>query len=136
MSKVNQESLRRLLNRLSSNAEKSAEATGGDGQDRFGPAEGGTEYIRLHHKLTFFFDSHGAFPPEELADETLDRVMRILDEGEREIVDIPRYCLGVARNVLRETWKKRPPEPLPDSLSNQPSHATPHPDLPDLKDSS
>jgi DNA-directed RNA polymerase specialized sigma24 family protein len=86
--------------------------------------EGGAEYVLLQRRLIVFFESHGALLAEDLADQTLDRVMRILDEGEREIEDIRRFTLGVARNILRETWKKPHQEPLPESLANQPSPIT------------
>lgn len=113
MSKLNQDGLSRLLERL------------GPGSDGVSD-EGAVEYIKLQRKLIIFFESHGASPAEDLADQTLDRVMRILDEGVREVEDIRRYTLGVARNILRETWKNPPQEPLPESLSNQPSPITPN----------
>ena len=46
-----------------------------------------------------FFDWHGAWPPEECADETLDRLVLKLESG-FEIVDVRRYALGIARLVL------------------------------------
>jgi len=113
MSKLNQDGLRRLLERL---------GAGFDGS--------GDEYVKLQSKLIIFFESHGASLAEDLADQTLDRVMRILDEGEREIENIRRYTLGVARNILRETWKNPSQEPLPESLSDQPAPITPN-DNPD-----
>src|SRR5262249_24940922 len=105
MSKLNQQSLAKLLGRL----RPSAKSVGDTGE----------EYTKLHQRLSIFFQSHGALSPEELADKTLDRVMQILDEGVREIADIRSFTLGVARNVLRETWKERRQEPLPESISEQ-----------------
>src|SRR5215510_10307504 len=95
--------------------------------------EGGAEYVLLQRRLIVFFESHGASLAEDLADQTLDRVMRILNEGEREVEDIRRFTLGVARNILRETWKNPPQEPLPESLSNQPSPNTPNNILDDIQ---
>ena len=51
-----------------------------------------------------FFDWRGAHFPEDLADETINRVIRKIDEGET-IRDVPTYCHGVARMVLLEKLK-------------------------------
>lgn len=55
--------------------------------------------------LLKFFDWRGAYFPEECADETINRVIRKIDEGET-IRDIPTYCHGVARLVFLETLKR------------------------------
>jgi DNA-directed RNA polymerase specialized sigma24 family protein len=68
--------------------------------------EAAAQYERLRAALEKFFDWHGAWPPEECADETLDRLVRKL-ESEIEIVDVRRYALGIARLVLLE-WQRRP----------------------------
>src|SRR5262249_1688335 len=113
MSMLNRDRLRGLLERLGPSA----------GADSDESAE---EYIKLQRRLIIFFESQRPFMAEDLADQTLDRVMRILDEGEKKIEDIRSFTLGVARNILRETWKKPPPEPLPESHSNRPSPVTPN----------
>ena len=79
----------RLLARLGSNSDEAA-----------------AQYERLRATLEKFFDWHGAWPPEECADETLDRLTRKL-ESEIEIVDVRSYALGIARLVLLE-WQRRP----------------------------
>jgi DNA-directed RNA polymerase specialized sigma24 family protein len=63
------------------------------------------EYQRLHRRLLAFFESHGSLEPERDADETLDRLARKLREG-HAIRDVPAYLHGLARNVLRETWRR------------------------------
>ena len=75
---------------------------------RLGPDrdEAAAQYERLRAALEKFFDWHGAWPPEECADETLDRLTRKL-ETEIEIVDVRTYALGIARLVLLE-WQRRP----------------------------
>jgi len=61
------------------------------------------EEIRL--RLHGFFTWRGSRWPEEMADETIDRVARRLAGGEViRATEIGRYFLGVARNVLREAW--------------------------------
>src|SRR5262249_9137874 len=57
-------------------------------------------------KLITFFENRGGRYPEELADETINRVARKLEEG-KEIytADPASYFYGVARNVIQEEWE-------------------------------
>lgn len=64
----------------------------------------GEKYESLRLTLMKFFDWRGAHFPEELADETINRVIRKIDEGQT-VRDIPTYCHGVARLVLLERLK-------------------------------
>jgi DNA-directed RNA polymerase specialized sigma24 family protein len=70
------------------------------------PERAGEEYERLRLALEKFFDWRGAWPPEECADETLDRLARKL-ESEVAILDVRSYAHGIARLVLLE-WQRRP----------------------------
>jgi RNA polymerase sigma factor (sigma-70 family) len=64
----------------------------------------GEEYERLRFRLcTFFSQRHCRFA-DELADETINRV--ILKISEEEIQNKIAYCYGVARNVYRESLRK------------------------------
>jgi DNA-directed RNA polymerase specialized sigma24 family protein len=65
----------------------------------------GEKYEALRQKLNRFFEWRGAQNPDQLSDETLDRVSRKIIQGEI-IYDIPGYVYGVARFVLRESWEK------------------------------
>jgi DNA-directed RNA polymerase specialized sigma24 family protein len=65
----------------------------------------GEKYEAVRLLLIKFFDWRGALYPEEYADETINRVIRKVDEGER-IQDLPTFCHGVARLVLLETLKR------------------------------
>lgn len=64
----------------------------------------GEIYETIRVTLIKFFDWRGAHFPEECADETFNRVMRKLDEGD-VIADVKTYCQGVARFVLMEARK-------------------------------
>jgi DNA-directed RNA polymerase specialized sigma24 family protein len=87
----------------------------------------GQEYERLRFRLCTFFAQRKSTFPDELADETINRV--ILRVSEEEIENKIAYCYGVARNVYRESLRKdRPhldiddvtiaaPEPEPASFS-------------------
>jgi DNA-directed RNA polymerase specialized sigma24 family protein len=64
----------------------------------------GQKYESLRLTLIKFFDWRGAHSPDELADETINRVIRKVDGGDA-IRDVPTYCHGVARMVLLESLK-------------------------------
>jgi DNA-directed RNA polymerase specialized sigma24 family protein len=70
----------------------------------------GQEYEAIRSKLVKFFRWRGWPRPEELVDETIDRVCWRLAEG--EVIRRPDpflYFHGVAKNVLREAWQAREP---------------------------
>lgn len=77
-------------------------------------------YLDLRQALFTYFTLRGATAPEELTDETLDRVARRLSEGQIIFTaNLKNYFYGVARNVWRETLVKAntvtqlPETPLP-----------------------
>jgi DNA-directed RNA polymerase specialized sigma24 family protein len=65
----------------------------------------GRRYELLRGKLTDFFAWHRSEIPEELADETLDRLARRLTQGEA-IEKIELYALGIARMLLKEAARR------------------------------
>jgi len=68
------------------------------------PERAGEQYEAIRLALVKFFDWQGAFAPEDLCDEVINRVARKIDEGD-EPRDVPTYCHGVARMVLLEHRK-------------------------------
>jgi DNA-directed RNA polymerase specialized sigma24 family protein len=66
----------------------------------------GERYEVLRRRLLIFFAARGAAPAEELADEALDRAARRVAEGVALEPSIESYVLGIARNVVREQWKR------------------------------
>lgn len=64
----------------------------------------GEEYERLRFRLYTFFSQRRCSFPDELADETINRV--ILKSSEEYIENKLAYCYGVARNVYRESLRK------------------------------
>src|SRR5688572_15856324 len=62
----------------------------------------GKKYTQLHRKLEKFFEVHRCALAEDLADETINRAARKLQEG-LEIQNCVSYCVGVARLLLKET---------------------------------
>ncbi|HEV2765032.1 MAG TPA: hypothetical protein VGV38_18765 [Pyrinomonadaceae bacterium] len=69
------------------------------------PAEAGRRYTRLHKRLAGFFRMKGVSDPERAADDTIDRAARKISEG-TPVPDADKYCLGVARNVAKEEWRR------------------------------
>ena len=65
------------------------------------PMLAGEEYKRLRERLIFYFERKKCHRPEDLTDETFNRVCRKLDSGV-ELQKITNYCYRVARNVWLE----------------------------------
>ena len=68
------------------------------------PEEAGRRYLNLHQKLEGYFRLHGAADPVGCGDEVLDRAGRRLTEG-AEVPDISKFCLGIARFIIKERWR-------------------------------
>jgi RNA polymerase sigma factor (sigma-70 family) len=65
----------------------------------------GEKYNLIRKKLVKFFECRGSAIPADLADETIDRVARSLQQGkEIHAADPSLYFYGVARYVLREAY--------------------------------
>jgi DNA-directed RNA polymerase specialized sigma24 family protein len=80
-----------------------------------GVDSGGEKYLEMRRRLVAYFDRKHCLSPDELADETLNRVVRRLEE-EGAITDAPpRYCYIVAKFVFLEYLRR--PEHHQTSLS-------------------
>lgn len=66
----------------------------------------GEEYERLRYRLVTFFSQRHCCVADELADETINRV--ILKSADESIENKLAYFYGVARNVYREFLRKQP----------------------------
>jgi DNA-directed RNA polymerase specialized sigma24 family protein len=66
----------------------------------------GKMYVSIHARLVKFFEWRGSETPDDNADETINRVMRKISEGEK-IQNLQSYFYGVARMVLMETLKEQ-----------------------------
>src|SRR5215210_6592952 len=67
--------------------------------------EGEGHYISIHKKLVGFFRVRGISDPEKAADETIKRAGRRIRSG-ADVPDVENYCLGIARNVAHEEWRR------------------------------
>jgi len=88
----NQESLDNLLAWFNSDREKA-----------------GRKYEEIRRRLIKIFTCRGCAEAEDLADETIDRVMKkVADIAPSYVGDPALYFLGVASNVCREYIRRRP----------------------------
>jgi len=70
----------------------------------------GQQYLEMRRRLVAYFDRKNCPAPDELADETLNRVARRLKEEGTTLTDAPaHYCYIVARFVLLEFLRKEQP---------------------------
>ena len=83
---------------------------------------GGEGYVEMRRRLVLYFNRKNCSAPDELADETLNRVARRLEEEGTITSDVPaRYCYIVARFVLLESLRKQQrQEPLDETATFHP----------------
>lgn len=85
----------------------------------------GQKYLEMRRRLVAFFDRKNCRTPDELADETLNRVARRLEEeGKIESETPAKYCYTVARFVFMEYLRAAQKEsvPLDDVLRTEKSN--------------
>ncbi|HEY6329062.1 MAG TPA: sigma-70 family RNA polymerase sigma factor [Blastocatellia bacterium] len=74
----------------------------------------GRRYLDIRARLVRYFDRKNCLVPDDLADETLNRVARRLQEEGSIDTDAPaHYCYIVARFVFMEYLRR--PDALPDT---------------------
>ena len=76
----------------------------------------GVQYEQIRGRLLTVFTYRRCPHPEELADETMDRVARkLLEIGDRfEGADASRFVFGVAWNIVKESFHRRRDATLPE----------------------
>lgn len=68
----------------------------------------GRQYLEMRRRLTAYFDRKDCPTPDDLADETLNRVARRLEEECAIETEVPaKYCYIVARYVFLEYLRAR-----------------------------
>jgi DNA-directed RNA polymerase specialized sigma24 family protein len=91
------------------------------------PAGAALTYERIRWRLISILASRGCAVPEELADETIDRVARrVADIQDNYVGDKAIYFLGVMNNVHHEYLKRpkilKPPGAVDDVEMNEKKH--------------
>jgi DNA-directed RNA polymerase specialized sigma24 family protein len=93
-----------------------------------GKDSGGRAYLDMRLRLVQYFDRKNCVSPDELADETLNRVARRLAEEGSIISDAPaQYCYIVARYVFLESLRQK------STYASLPNALPAPPDLSDEK---
>lgn len=101
-----------------------------------GVDSGGERYLEMRRRLAFYFDRKNCLSPDDLADETLNRVAKKVEEkGTISGLSPAHYCYIVARFVFlehlrshRETALDSFPDVSPKLNSPAPSSLTGSPD--------
>lgn len=79
----------------------------------------GQKYEDIRTRLIKIFACRGCYEPEDLADETINRVTNKLEEIEATFIgERARYFYGVANKVHLEYLRRRPAPPLPPPTNN------------------
>lgn len=80
---------------------------------------GGQRYVVMRRRLVQYFDRKNCTFPQELADETLNRVARRLEEEGKITESTPsQFCFNTARYVFLESLRRKEHnEPLPEDLA-------------------
>ncbi len=89
-----------------------------------GADSGGQKYLEMRDRLVAYFDRKNCLTPDELADETLNRAARRLEEeGKIESETPAKFCYITARFVFMEYLRnaKRESVPLDDVLQTEKS---------------
>ena len=84
------------------------------------------KYEQIRRRLIRLFTCRGSHDAEDLADETINRV--ILKVGEENIENRLAYFYGVAKNVYRESLRKERPTVDIDEVSLAAQPPPPEPD--------
>ena len=83
----------------------------------------GRNYLEMRQRLVAYFDRKNCLTPDELADETLNRVARRLEEEGRIESETPaKYCYITAKFVFMESLRgaDKKSVPLDDVLKQSP----------------
>ncbi|MGH9956904.1 MAG: hypothetical protein ACREBC_07210 [Pyrinomonadaceae bacterium] len=81
--------------------------------------QAGQKYEEIRRRLIKIFTCRRCYEPEELADETINRVSLKLEQIKREFTGDPaRYFYGVANKVHLEYLRKKPVPPIPATLED------------------
>ena len=65
----------------------------------------GQKYLQIHRRLVMFFECNDCSDPGDLADVVFTVLARKLRN--EEIRDVSQFCIGIARQVLRDEWRSQ-----------------------------
>lgn len=80
----------------------------------------GRKYEDIRRRLIKIFYARGCYLAEELADESIDRVIKKCDELIKTYQGDPAlYCYAVAQKVFLEFTRRRKPEELSETIAQE-----------------
>jgi DNA-directed RNA polymerase specialized sigma24 family protein len=95
-----------------------------------GADSGGARYLEMRRRLVAYFDRKNCLAPDELADETLNRVARrLVEEGSIETDAPAHYCYITARFVFLEEQRRAALRVAPLEEAKQPPAVNPAPEI-------
>jgi DNA-directed RNA polymerase specialized sigma24 family protein len=84
--------------------------------------QAGKKYEKIRRRLIEIFAGRGCREAEDLADETINRVaIKSQDVAEGYVGDPAYYFYAVAKNILLEYWKVKPPTEAPQTPEQVPA---------------
>lgn len=91
-----------------------------------GESSEGQRYLEMRDRLVWYFDRKNCLNSDDLADETLNRVARRLEEEGHIQTDAPaKYCYTVARFVFLESLRSADAKSVPlEAVSAAGFHST------------
>lgn len=93
-----------------------------------GVDSGGERYLEMRRRLAFYFDRKNCLAPDDLADETLNRVARKVEEkGTISGLSPAHYCYIVARFVFLEHLREHREAALDDPAGPKAELSSPAP---------
>jgi len=81
------------------------------------------KYLEMRRRLAKYFERKSCYTPDDLADETLNRVMKWLEEHNKDYDPEPaKICYNTARLVFLEYTRRPEHKQVPlDSIAHEPS---------------
>lgn len=73
----------------------------------------GQKYLEIRERLVSYFDRKNCLNPDELADETLNRVARRLEEEQVQTETPAKFCYITARFVFLESLREKEKKSVP-----------------------
>ena len=64
-------------------------------------------YEALRERLIRFFEWNRCDTPEDMADETIDRLARRLSANEEKVLDLAKFAVGIARMLIKEHLREQ-----------------------------
>jgi DNA-directed RNA polymerase specialized sigma24 family protein len=79
------------------------------------PTKARKQILTIRTRLKRYFEYRNAASPEEMASETIFRALNQISRG-KDVPNLDSFCYGIAANIVKEGWKRRPEGELRDDM--------------------